>query len=39
MAMTVISMGFLLLLVLGVPIGACLGVSAVITMFAFNLGT
>jgi C4-dicarboxylate transporter, DctM subunit len=39
MAMTVISMGFLLLLVLGVPIGACLGISAVITMFAFNLGT
>jgi len=39
MAMSVISMGFLLLLVLGVPIGACLGVSAVITMFAFSLGT
>jgi C4-dicarboxylate transporter, DctM subunit len=39
MAMTVIAMGFLFLMMLGVPIGACLGISAVLTMFAFNLGT
>ncbi|HBD09206.1 MAG TPA: C4-dicarboxylate ABC transporter permease [Syntrophobacteraceae bacterium] len=39
MAMTVISIGFLLLMVLGVPIGACLGISAVLTLFVFKLGT
>ncbi len=39
MAMTVISVSFLLLMVLGVPIGACLGVSAVATMMVFKLGT
>jgi C4-dicarboxylate transporter, DctM subunit len=39
MAMVVISAAFLVLMVLGVPIGACLGVSAVLTMFLFDLGT
>jgi C4-dicarboxylate transporter, DctM subunit len=39
MAMVVISIAFLVLMVLGVPIGACLGISAVLTMFLFDLGT
>jgi len=39
MAMAVIAISFLILMVLGVPIGACLGVSAVLTMFLFDLGT
>jgi C4-dicarboxylate transporter, DctM subunit len=39
MEMTVITICFLVLMVLGVPIGACLGVTAVLTMYLFDLGT
>jgi C4-dicarboxylate transporter, DctM subunit len=39
MEMTVITLCFLVLMVLGVPIGACLGITAVLTMYLFNLGT
>jgi len=33
-----ISIAFLLLMALGVPIGTCLGISAIITIFQFDLG-
>jgi C4-dicarboxylate transporter, DctM subunit len=39
MEMTVITICFLVLMVVGVPIGACLGITAVLTMYLFNLGT
>lgn len=38
MAILLISITFLLLMAAGVPIGTCLGVSAVITIFQFDLG-
>lgn len=38
MAILLISITFLLLMAIGVPIGTCLGISAVITIFQFDLG-
>ncbi|MGA7874258.1 MAG: TRAP transporter large permease [Desulfoferrobacter sp.] len=38
MSIVMISIAFLLLMALGVPIGTCLGISAIITIFQFDLG-
>ncbi len=38
MAILAICLTFLFLVVIGVPIGTCLGISAVVTLFGFNLG-
>ena len=38
MAILLITISFLLLMAIGVPIGTCLGISAVITIFQFDLG-
>lgn len=39
MATLVVGLSFLVLVVLGVPIGTCLGVAAVVTLYTFDLGT
>jgi C4-dicarboxylate transporter, DctM subunit len=38
-ATLLISLSFLALVMIGIPIGTCLGIAAVITLFVFNLGT
>ncbi len=38
MSIVMISIAFVLLMALGVPIGTCLGISAIITIFQFDLG-
>jgi C4-dicarboxylate transporter DctM subunit len=38
MEIAVITVSFLLLMALGAPIGTCLGISAVITIYSFDLG-
>ncbi len=38
MATLLVSLTFLVLVMIGIPIGTCLGVAAVVTLFGFNLG-
>jgi len=38
MEIVVISLAFLVLMALGVPIGTCLGIAAVVTIYQFDLG-
>lgn len=39
MATLVVGLSFLVLVALGVPIGTCLGIAAVVTLYTFKLGT
>jgi len=38
MEIVVITLAFLFLMALGIPIGTCLGIAAVVTIYQFDLG-